>query len=164
MGKIRASDKAPATDLNFVLGNSDFELAQGATYETDDPATISSARSHPWLVVEDDVTDTVEYNTEDRQVKPEDDALSVQNSVAFDPEEIRKVEEDKRVVYGTPTAIDAGLDQNEAVYVGDVAVTVAADNESDDEVVVGPVPTDTPSAPVLGSRSDFNTSDDGDDQ
>lgn len=153
MATIRASEKAPAGDLHYVFSTGDFDLSAGGSYETDDQVLLGEARAHPWLEAELDASDVVQFVAPDRQVKPEDDSQSAVNSIAFDSDEIRKVEEAKSENFGSPTAIDAGLDQGDNVSVGGTAFTFAADEAAEDEVVA-PVEEDPEPEPELPPVSD----------
>lgn len=127
MAKIVLSDEAPKGAGVFSLANATIE----APYETRDAEILANAVVHPWLSVEPDDTDVIVGAYRDRQVKPEDDALSAQNSVANDPEAV-KAELARREAEYALVAIQAGLDQDTPTYVGPVATTVAAANETDE--------------------------------
>lgn len=144
MAKIVPNESAPADLTTVSLANEVLDFSSGAV-EAEDRAVLGAAEVHPWLAVE-----YPEVEAEDadavrvESVRYEDDALSAVNSVAFDPEEIAKVEDAKREVRRTPTAIEAGLDQNEPVVEANVAYTIAADDqrEGGDESEDAPAQTD----------------------
>jgi hypothetical protein len=126
MAKIELSDVAPKDAKSFSLANTNFEVP----YETNDPVVLSNADAHPWLVVTREEV-LIEGSFRDTQVKPEDDPLSLQNSVANDPDAVRAaLEGDEADV--TPLAVQSGLDQDEPETAGEgdseVAVTLAADD------------------------------------
>lgn len=131
MATIVPSQEAPSEAVTYSLANETFELDAGGSFETDNRAVISNANAHPWLEVEEDpalVTDAEDESDYD----PSKDALSAENSIAFDPVEVAKAREE--AASSQPVAIEAGLDQDEPVEVGDTAVTLAADDfEGDDE-------------------------------
>lgn len=129
MAQIVLSDKAPDEAVTFSLGNAEpFE----APYETDDQSVIAGAEAHPWLTVEVDPEAVDKVEAPEQHVSPEDDALSAQNSVAFDPDEVAKAREEAAEI--NPVAIDAGLDQDEVVESpGGVAKTLAADDADDND-------------------------------
>jgi hypothetical protein len=132
MAQIVLNDTAPAEAIHFSLAQAEFDLggkSDAQSYDTTDPIVLANAQAHPWLTVEAD--EGVEYVSDDtsRQVAPEDDPMSAVNSVAFDLDEIRKVEDAKRAAYDQPLAVDAGLDQGEVVMTGPVAETLAADED-----------------------------------
>lgn len=53
MGIITFNEEAPAKEtVHFTFGNSDFDLAPGKEYDTDDVGVLSAASVHPWLAVE----------------------------------------------------------------------------------------------------------------
>lgn len=106
MAKIVLSDKAPDDPtLRFSLGSAD---PFEAPYETDDPELIGNALTHPWLVVEQD------------EVQEGDE-----------PEDA----DDKNLIVTDRLAVNASLDQNDPVTVGDVAVTLAAQGDEEVEEV-----------------------------
>lgn len=136
MAKIVPSDLAPSEVVHYSLAGADFDLgARKKTYETADREILGAATAHPWLTVEYDEAEASAPTFVDTQVRPEDDALGAQGpnaNIAFDPAEIRKVEDAKAEARGEkPVAIDAGRDQNKAETEGGVAVTLAADSDSD---------------------------------
>ncbi len=133
MATILPNEHAPSESVRYLLANADFELAGGGSYDTDDRAVLGAAEAHPWLKVKYPEVDEALYEAVQRSVPYEDDVLAAPNSIAFDPEEIRKAEEAKRVAFGAPLAVDSGLDQDKAKKVGPVAVTLAADEPATDE-------------------------------
>lgn len=136
MAKIVASDHAPKGNYRFSLANAEIEKLP---YETNDPAVIANAETHPWLDVEyDEVKELADLRDPNPQLAPEDDALSAQNSVANDPKAVKAAIEARFGDHADDgaVAIDAGLDQSEVVETGDrVAETVAAigDTKTDKE-------------------------------
>lgn len=140
MAKITHSDLAPDEVVHYDLAGVEFVLGGSgkASYETDDRAVLTSAEIHPWLSVEypkvDLIQGQVRWNLADH---PELDPLSgvgPNAGIAYDPEEIQKVEEAKAEASKSPLAIDANLDQGEAITVGEegavpVDVTLAADED-----------------------------------
>lgn len=133
MATILPNDNAPTESVKYLLGNAEFDLAGGGSYDTDDRLVLSAAEAHPWLKVEYPEVDESLFVTESRTVPYEDDVLSAANSVAFDPAEIKKVEEAKRLGYEQPLAVDSGLDQGTPKKSGPVAVTLAADEPVTDD-------------------------------
>jgi hypothetical protein len=131
MATIKTSDLAPKEKIKFSLVNDTFDLTPSGTYETNDPAVLANALMHPWLVVDygkqaaedpGDLHDSVPYDK---------DVLSAATSEAFDP---KAIERDRRTKEDLPLlAVDAGLDQNEPETVGEVAVTLAADDTTPDK-------------------------------
>lgn len=134
MARIVPSDLAPAEEVNYSLGQSEFSLAAGGSHETDDPFLISDAEAHPWLSVERDEEEVVRGEYADISVDPHEDVLSRYTSVAFDRDEVRRViEESRRHTEADRTAIDAGLDQGKSVEGPQgIDFTLAADNNSED--------------------------------
>ena len=132
MATIRPNDNAPAEEAKYILPTVTFDLAPGASFETDDRDALAAAEVHPWLTVEYDEAAQVNYEREDRSVPYAQDVLAAPNSVAFDPEAIREAEEAKRGVIVQPLAVDAGLDQDKLKTVGrgdqKVSLTLAADD------------------------------------
>lgn len=123
MPKIVLSDKAPksAKRLTFsVAGAEPFE----APFETDSPIALANAAAHPWLEVEYDEAAVVDPPSYKPDVDPTKDRQSIQ--FAGKVKEV-PAEDD---VDDTPLAVEAGLDQNKEVTEGDVALTVAADDDT----------------------------------
>jgi len=141
MAKIAFNDKAPegASIVSFGQGEYEFPL------ESDDPVVLANASAHPWLTVEVEGHD-VNPPLPQSHIAPEDDALSAVNSIANDPEAVAAEAERREVDEAHPVAIESGLDQNESVFVKDIAVTTAAAAESEDEAdePVEPAPADEP--------------------
>ena len=130
MPKIVLSDDAPEGDLRFSLGNEEIDEVP---YETNDPTVLANAEVHPWLAVErEEVEELSELAAQHLQVAPEDDVLSAQNSIANDPDEVRKaLAKDHE---SDPVAIESGLDQGDVVETDSgVAETVAAANQAGDD-------------------------------
>lgn len=135
MATIRPNDNAPAGEVEYNLPTAKFTLGSGDSYETEDRTVLSDAAVHPWLTVEYPEVDEALYARPSKSVPFEKDYLGPVNSVAFNLNEVRKIEEAKREGVTHPTAIQAGLDQSKAEEVGDVNVTVAADeaDSTDDD-------------------------------
>lgn len=140
MAKITHSDLAPDEVVHYDLAGVEFELGGSGkgSYETTDRTVIASAEVHPWLSVEYPKVDLIQGQVRNTLADhPELDPLSgvgPNAGIAYDAEEIRKVEEAKAEMRKTPLAIDANLDQGEAVTVGEeggtpVDVTLAADED-----------------------------------
>lgn len=133
MAKILLSDRAPSGEaVTFSLAGTElFQLSGSESFTTEDGVAIRAAESHPWLKVERD-PESVVGGSYFEQVAPADDALSAQNSVAFDVDKIRETEEAKREDLGQPVAIQAGLKQDKPVVTGGVAETLAADKNDEE--------------------------------
>lgn len=139
MAKIVLSDQAPSGEsIHFSLANVDFDLGGSGkgskkSYDTDDRTVLSNAAVHPWLAVEYDQVDEVGLAAPSTQVAPQDDVQSAAGpraNIAFDADEIRKVEEAKVNDVGAITGLNANLDQDEPVTTGPVAETVAATDDN----------------------------------
>ena len=129
MAKIVLSDDAPKGNLRFSLGNAEIEKVP---VETNDSVLISNAEAHPWLAVEYDKVEELSEVAGTLQLPPEDDALSAQNSVANNPDEVRKELARRTGVESDPTAIDAGLPQSKPIETdAGVDLTIAADRADD---------------------------------
>lgn len=90
MAKIVAAEEIPAEgDVTFTLAAGSFDLGADG-YETDDRQLISEAAVHPWLNVEYDESEAPVAAFRPGTVPPEEDALSTQNSVAFDEDLVAK--------------------------------------------------------------------------
>lgn len=132
MAKIVFSKDAPSGEpVHFTFPEGEFDLGgKSKSYTSKDRALLSSASSHPWLTVEYDPAEEYAGGFIDTQVRPEDDALSAVGpnaGIAFDPKEIKKIEDAKAEARGENlVAIDAGLDQDAKTSAGPVAETVAA--------------------------------------
>ena len=132
MAKIVHSDAAPSEKVRYSFAGVDFEIGgKSASFESNDPAVLSNAETHPWLKVERDAGEIVhgEYRG---FLDPKDDALSAVNSVANDPEAARAAlpsNEDEP----QPAAIEAGRDQEKKAVVGGVSETLAADAAATDD-------------------------------
>lgn len=138
MTNIVPNENAPDEVVRYGLGETaDFELGPGDTYETNDPAILAEAETHPWLAVERDEAEADEGVFVDRHVPREDDVLSAQNSKAFDPEAIAAARAAALGEQPQPAAVQAGLDQGErddgavADTLAEVAIRdeAAAENE-----------------------------------
>jgi len=129
MATITTNDYAPDEKAKYILPLETFDLGPGDSFETTNRNTISNAEAHPWLAVEYPEYDELsEGGRESKSVAPEDDVLSAENSLAFDPDQVRKDNAESQVT--APTAIEAGLDQGESVEVKDIAVTLTAADEN----------------------------------
>jgi hypothetical protein len=135
MAKISLNDHAPSGEtVSFSLANAEtFELGAGAKkfFETDDPDLISNANAHPWLQVEV-ATDVPAPNFHEPAVRPEDDTLGrfgPNARLANDPDEVKKANDARAADDVQPLAVQAGLDQDKEVVTGEVAETLAADDE-----------------------------------
>lgn len=140
MAKITHSDLAPDEVVHYDLAGVEFELGGSGkgSYETTDRTVIASAEIHPWLSVEYPKVELIQGQVRSTLADhPELDPLSgvgPNAGIANDPEEIRKIEEAKVEAFATPLAVDANLDQGEAVTIGEdgaapVDVTLAADKD-----------------------------------
>lgn len=140
MAKITHSDLAPDEVVHYDLAGVEFELGGSGkgSYETDDRVVLGSAEIHPWLSVEYPKVELIQGRVRNTLADhPELDPMSgvgPNAGVAFDAEEIRKVEEAKVQAFASPLAVDANLDQGEAITVGEegatpVDVTLAADDD-----------------------------------
>jgi hypothetical protein len=123
MRKFVLSDIAPEGHKRFSLGADEVE----APFETSDPVLAANAASHPWLKEETSAEAAEAPPSYVNHLKPEDDVLSAVNSIANDPDEVKKALEAREDVLVQRTAIDADLDQDKKVETKDgVAETVAA--------------------------------------
>lgn len=125
MAQIVLSDIAPSDAKHFSLANENFDVP----YETDDSVVIGNALAHPWLDVNFPKVEVVEGDDLSTSVAPADDPLSGSHSLANDPDAVRAALVEANA--SDPVAIDAGLDQNKPVEVDGVAVTLAADEDTD---------------------------------
>ena len=129
MAKIVASDEAPKGKFRFSLANEEIEKLP---YETDDRAVLANAEAHPWLAVEYPEVEELSEVAGDLQLRPEDDVLSAQNSIAFDPKAVKDAL--AKETESDPVAIEAGLDQSEVVETDSgVDLTVAAEQDTTDK-------------------------------
>jgi hypothetical protein len=137
--KIVASDLAPDEVVHYDLAGVAFELGGSgkSSFETTDRAVLANAEMHPWLKVEYPKVDVYGGIHRDTLANhPERDVLSGMGpdaAVPYDPDEIKKIEDEKAAVHTAPLAVDANLDQTKEVTVGtedtgEVAVTLAADD------------------------------------
>lgn len=132
MATIRPNDIAPSEEVKYILSTDTFDLAAGGSVESTDRKILTDAEAHPWLKVEYPETEKFDFQRPSHSVPYEDDALAALNSVAFDPEEIRKTEQAKVDAFtgGHPLAVDAGLDQGDEETAGDISVTLAAEENA----------------------------------
>jgi hypothetical protein len=153
MAKIELSNIAPSEAVHFSIGNVEFDVP----FESDDRRVVVAANSHPWLKVTPDKEELISGTFREPSVLPKDDVLSEQNSIAFDPEEIKKVEEAKLEVEGGRTAIEAGLDQTKVKETKDgTNLTIAA--EEADAVAAEEAPSEeTPTTPKGSSTTKKDT-------
>lgn len=119
------SDHAPDGFKTLSIGNAELDFSSGEV-ETTDPVVLSNAQSHPWLKVQHSEEESYRAPEREPFVRPEDDALSVENSVAFDEDKIRETEEAKAEAEADRVAIDAGKDQEKEERIHGVATTLAA--------------------------------------
>lgn len=134
MATITTNDKAPEGAVKYVFPTETFDLNSGDTKDTLDQELLRAAEAHPWLRVEYPELEELAVTREPTSVPYADDYLSAPNTKAFDPEEVRRVESEKRSATEAPVAVEAGLVQTEDDHVGNVAVTLAAyDPQEDDE-------------------------------
>lgn len=133
MAKIVLSEEAPQGEaVKFSLGNAEpFE----APFETDNQSLLASAEVHPWLTVERDPEEVNKVEAPEQHVSPERDSQSVVNSVAFDAEAVAKAREEAAEAAENRLAVESSLDQDTPAEVGNVGVTLAADDDfkEDDE-------------------------------
>lgn len=134
MAKILHSETAPSGTVRYSLANTEFELNGRKSYETIDAAVLTDAEAHPWLRVEYPEVEVIQ-GAYVEQLSPQDDAMSRFNSVANDPEEVRKAEQEKADAFNH-VALDSGLDQDDATQIVEspdsppVAETLAAADET----------------------------------
>lgn len=134
MARIVPSELAPSEAVHYTFGEAEFDLggkSDKAAFETTDRELLTNALAHPWLHVEFDEAEQLGGEFIDNQVHAEDDPFSAVGpgaNDAFDPEKIKAAEEAKGTLVDR-VALNAGLDQDEPVFHGSVAVTVAADDE-----------------------------------
>lgn len=132
MATIRPNDNAPSGEVKYIFPTETIDLDSGGTHETDSRAVLAAAEAHPWLTVEYPEVEEISVTRQSRSVPYEDDVLAAPNSIAFDPDEIRKAEEAKAEGYAAPLAVEAGLDQSEEEEVAGTNVTLAADDAADE--------------------------------
>jgi hypothetical protein len=133
MAAIVPSDLAPEEQVHYSFAGAEFDLAPGGSFETADRTILTNAEAHPWLDVDYPEADESIAVFRGGSLPPSQDALSMVNSVAFDREEIEKVEQTKIEAITTPTALDAGKDQGEVIFSGRVvAETLAADEVAEE--------------------------------
>ena len=136
MAKIVHSEAAPAESVHYTFAAlpEGFDLGgKSKGFETNDTALLAEAESHPWLKVERDPEEVI-GGAYVQQLDPKDDPLSAANDVSRDPEAIKRDEDAKAEAwFGSPTAIDAGLDQEKVVTTGRVAETLAADAKASND-------------------------------
>lgn len=140
MAKIVHSDLAPDEVVHYDLAGVEFELGGSgkSSFETENRVVLGSAEVHPWLNVEYPKVDVIAGKPRTTLADhPELDPLSgfgPDAGVPYDADAIKAIEESKAAAYVNPLAIDANLDQSEAVTVGEggaqpVDVTLAADED-----------------------------------
>lgn len=130
MAKILHSDAAPAEPVHYSFSAGSFDLGGSKkSYETDDAGLLAAAETHPWLTVEYG-KDVLLQGAYVDQLRPEDDALSAVNSIANDPEAVKKEMAARVEEAADPVALDADETQTTVVTTGKVAETLAADDTS----------------------------------
>lgn len=141
MARILHNDRAPDETVHYTFSGVEFDLGGSAkgSFETDNREVLSNAEVHPWLTVEYPERELIAG--EPRRTladRPDLDALSgvgPNARVPFDPDEIAKVEDAKAAARVNPVALDAQLDQGEAVVIEtpdqEIATTLAADEDHD---------------------------------
>lgn len=132
MATIVPSKLHPDEEVTHQLAQDSFQLGGGSdSYETDDRGVIANAIAHPWLEVEySDVE--VEGHYRPDTIKPSEDVLGAEQSIAFDPDEIAAALEEATEVEESGVAIESGLDQDKSVEEGGIAFTLAADDTNDE--------------------------------
>lgn len=78
MATITLNADAP-DNVKFILGNTDFELDRGGSYETDDREVLADAKAHAYLTVKDTVEKEPDTAPAEAEVAP-----------AFKPFEVAK--------------------------------------------------------------------------
>lgn len=139
MAKIVLSDTAPEGAKKFSLASAEIEVP----FETNDNEILSNARQHPWLSVEEPKASTEAPPSYVNHLDPKDDALSALNSIANDPDEVKKALEAREDRTVARVALNADLDQQKKVETGGVAETVAAADAAEAEVEKVPASTTT---------------------
>lgn len=129
MAKIVHSDAAPSEAVHYTIGSAEFDLSGRKSYETKDQDVISSAAVHPWLTVQYDKVEMIQ-GAYVEQVRREDDPMAAPNSIANDPDEVRKAEAAKASMTFNPVALDAAEKQTDVVETAGFAETLAADETS----------------------------------
>lgn len=136
MATIRPNDNAPQETVHYILSAGDpFDLDTGGSFESDDRLLLSAAEDHPWLTVEyPQVAEADIFVPPSRSVPYREDPFSEYNDYSNDPARAAAAEREKYAgVAANPLAVDAGLDQGEAVTVADrVDVTLAAADTTDE--------------------------------
>ncbi len=97
MAKIVANEHAPNEESYFSVPGAEFALSRGEAYETDDQGVLVEALAHPWLSVEYDADEAPHPAWRDDGLSAGEDALAAENSVAFDPEAVKR---DREAVLG----------------------------------------------------------------
>lgn len=129
MAQIVPSKAAPSEEVNYGFATTKpFSLGPGGSYETTDRAVLGEANAHPWLDVVRDEGEKAVAHYRDDSVNPKDDALSAQNSVAFDKEKIAEALRSDEDADEGKLAVESGQKQTTRKSVGEVATTLAADD------------------------------------
>jgi hypothetical protein len=138
MATISPNDHAPSETVHYSFAGAEFDLEPGGTFETNDPDALENAAAHPWLKVERPVEVAEGGFYGDEHLAAKDDPLSRFNSVANDPDAVRKALEER---FGSeagvkPLAVDAELDQDKEHFAGKgdrkVAETLAAHDKQEE--------------------------------
>lgn len=125
MATISLSDAAPKVDgeLGFALGNANFELASGGSFDSDDPAVIGGAVVHPWLKVAFAApaeSDAPDYDPNDPHQNPAADHLGQYAS----PEVKKAAEEAEAAIQAVAYPNDPNAAAVETKDEADIAKTV----------------------------------------
>jgi hypothetical protein len=178
MATIKPSELAPDEVVHYSFAGVEFDLGGSAkqSFDSDDRAVITNAAGHPWLAVEYPAADTLTATFRD-QLAPEDDGQSAVNTKAFDVALAQATLDAQAEGAQSKVAIQAGLDQGEAVTTdtGGIAQTIAADEnhepaksakpfQENDPAAVAPTaatpavdPAAAPDAPAPASTPDTTT-------
>jgi hypothetical protein len=141
MATISSNDHAPSEKVHYSFAGAEFDLEPGGTYETTDLDALENAAAHPWLKVEFPQAAVEGGVYVGEALSPKDDPMSRVNSVANDPDAVRKALEERFGSEATvkPVALDAELDQGKEHFEGKgdrkVAETLAAAEKQDEREV-----------------------------
>lgn len=136
---ITPSELAPKEKVRYSLVNAEpFELGSGDSKDVDvtDTVLLAAANDHPWLTVTYPEYEGNEAPAQNPHIDPKDDVLAAAHgSLANDPEAVAKDTAERPDLVDHHTAIDAGLDQKEEVFIGlddNIAQTLAAEDAADE--------------------------------
>lgn len=119
MAKIVLSKDAPNEVSEIVLAGRKLDVKRGASVEEESRDVLIDAETHPWLEVQYE-SKKAEYAFRDYRRADKDDALSAENSVAFDSDAVKR---DREAVLGAQGGTSVAPETEKAPETTDASST-----------------------------------------